>query len=554
MSDQYGPQSPYGQPPGAEPSGNQPGWQPQQPGSQSGYGQPQQAGQQQSGYGQQGAGQQQSGYGQQGAGQQQSGQPSYGQPNYGQPSYGQPDYGQSNPGPSGFGQPGAQGQDYGPPAQQAPYGSPAGPQWFGGSPDSNPGRKSRTPIVITVIAVVVALLAGGGIYLLSNRDAKTAGGQGSPQAAVNAMLLSLAQKDPVGVADQLDPAEASLFSDLNSELLAELKRLQVLSPSASANTLTGSKISATGLTYGSDPDQINDHVTVVKLTGGTVTVTTDITNLPLTDKVKSAAGDSLNRLKKQTKVYNIADQARKLGHPIRIAAVNRSGKWYPSLFYTAADLWAQQAKVANPTAADFIAPTGGTSPEDAMNKLLAASTSGDFNAIIGLLPPQEMGVMHDYGRLLTKQIPSGGRSTMGSAALSDAMWNVADVPGGKLVSLKTLTIKASGKTVTVARDAAANTLSIGVQGEPKVVLDKDSVVGFVNKSVLKSSSTRSLPPQVVAIIGREFQQLIGVGVVMTQDGGKWYASPVRSYAEILVKVLKGLEPGDTDYFLSLAKK
>lgn len=56
------------------------------------------------------------------------------------------------------------------------------------------------------------------------------------------------------------------------------------------------------------------------------------------------------------------------------------------------------------------------------------------------------------------------------------------------------------------------------------------------------------------IIGQEFQQLIGIGVVMTQEGGQWYASPVRSYAEVFVSLLKGLQPGDIDYFIALAKK
>lgn len=551
MSEHYGPQNPYGQAPGGG-QGNNPGWEPQNAPSPGGVGGPQ-------GYPPAGGWQphntgQQPGYGPQSYGQPQYGPPQgahqdsgaygrsgqdYGQQTYGQQTYGQQGYEQA---PGGYGQPPSM-QGHNP--QQSWV-----PQNGGGA-----GKKSRTPIIITAIAVVVALLAGGGIWYFGIRDTESAGGQGSPQAATDAMLLSLSQKDPVGVADQLDPAEASLFSDLNGEFLTELKRLQILSPSATATSLTGSKITVTGLTYGPDPDQINDHLTVVKLTGGTVTVTSDLSQLPLTDKIKNAAGRSLDKLKTQTRTYDIADQVRKVGHPIRIATVNRDGKWYPSLFYTAADYIAQETKVGNPTAADFIAPTGGSSPEDAMDKLLAASTSGNYEAVIGLLPPREMGVMHDYGRLLTKQIPSGGRSSLGGAQVSNATWDVTDVAGGKLVSIKTLTVQARDQSVTVVRDPAAASLTITATGQAPIVLTKETIASFINKELSGSrSSASSMDPQLVKIIGQEFEQLIGIGVVMTQDGGKWYISPVRSYGEVFVKVLKGLQPEDIDYFISLSKR
>ena len=360
MSEHHGPTSPYGQTPGQNP-GAQPGWQPQsQPdGGQPTYGQP--------------------AYGP--PGQPQYGTPQYGAPQYGapggqQPPYGQPPYGQPQHPQPQYGQPQYEQPQYGqPPAGQPPYGQPFGTQGPGLPTPSAPVKKSRTALMITVIAVVVAIVAGGSIYWFGIRDTKTAGGQASPQNAANAMLVSLSQKDPIGVADQLDPAEASLFSDLNGEFLTELKRLEILQPSASATSLTGSKITVTGLTYGAT-DQISDHEQVVTLTGGTVTVTSDPSQLPITDKIKNVAGTALAAAP-ETKTYKIADEVKKLGHPIRIATVNRDGKWYPSLFYTAADYWAQSEKIGNPTTADYIAPAGGSSPEDAMNQLLSAATSGD---------------------------------------------------------------------------------------------------------------------------------------------------------------------------------
>ena len=36
----------------------------------------------------------------------------------------------------------------------------------------------------------------------------------------------------------------------------------------------------------------------------------------------------------------------------------------------------------------------------------------------------------------------------------------------------------------------------------------------------------------------------------SQVDGKWYVSPVRSFSDIFVSLLKGLEPGDVDYLIS----
>ena len=53
---------------------------------------------------------------------------------------------------------------------------------------------------------------------------------------------------------------------------------------------------------------------------------------------------------------------------------------------------------------------------------------------------------------------------------------------------------------------------------------------------------------------REFVQVTGLGFTTVQVDGKWYVSPLRTYSGVLVSLLQGLQPGDIDYFISLAKK
>ncbi|WP_196073155.1 hypothetical protein [Nakamurella alba] len=526
MSDHYG-QPPYGGTPG----------QPQGPG---GYGQqgPGQYGQQGSGgYGQQGGGQygQQPGYGQQGPGQ------------YGQPQQGAGGYGQQ--GPSGYGQQGAggygqqPGQGYGQPQQG--YGQGAPGAGFGG-PAPEPPKKSRTPIIVTAVAVVVALLAGFGVWFFAIRDTQAAGGQESPQDAVNAMLVSVNSKDPIGIADQLDPVESALFADMTGDVLTELKRLEIFTNEATPENATGTTITVEGLTYGT-PQQINDHLSVVEVTGGTISYTSDPTKIPLTDKIKAAMGTTWSDAQPESDSVNIAEEIAAGREPFRIAAVQRDGKWYPSLFYSLADNWAQSEGLPNPTSQDAIAAIGSDSPESAMNALLAAGAKADMEQVIGLLDPTEMSVMHDYGKLLLQSADYPGPQDTG-VSFSDAQWQVDDTTGGKIVSLKALTVTYEGETVQITRDPAAATLTITANGQTQTI-DQNSVEALIRN--MMGGSQMAADPQLVDIIKREFQQVIGLGVVMTENGGKWYVSPVRSYLNIFTSLLKGLQPADVDYLISL---
>jgi hypothetical protein len=305
-------------------------------------------------------------------------------------------------------------------------------------------------------------------------------------------------------------------------------------------------VTTSGLTFNPNPVVINDHVSVVELTGGTVTIKSGSGTLPFSDKILQAFPQLKDTGKLDDTTINIADEVSKLGHPIRIATVDREGKWYVSLFYTAADNAAYEQnpsyKLGTP-----IPDSGGASPEDAMNTLLNRALAGDIAGVIGVLSPDEMGVLHDYGSLILDQ--AGSTKTGGSDLLSDVSWDVSDVTGGKKVSIKSLTINAGDQKYVIQRDAAAGSLTVQAPGQGTVNITKDNIDTWIGEN-----SDAKLPPQVMDIVKREFPQVIGLGVVMVQAGdGKWYVSPLRTYSDVFVSLLKGLDPADIDYFISLAQ-
>ncbi len=494
------------------------------------------------------------------------GQPGPGQPpppNFGgQPGPGQPpppNFGGQPTGPQPSGPQGWQPPQN--PTQAFPPSGPGGPgQPWNVQPPTTPQPSqpptNRKPIIITAIAVVVALVAAAAVWFFAFRDtntpASTASGESTPQESVTALFTTLSNSDPIGLADQLDPAEAALFTDLNTDIISELKRLNVLTSDASAEQLTGTKITVSGLTYAGDNEVINDHLQIVKLTGGTITVQSSPAELPLSDKIKDALGSEIDQVQPQSETVNIADQvAENGGEPFRIATVQRDGKWYVSLFYSVADNATHAAGLPNPTAADAIAAQGSASPEDAVNTLVEAASKGDLKTVIAVTPPDEMGALHDYGKLLLDQTDAGsleGDMQDLGFTIDDVTWDVTDVTGGKKVSIKTLDLTVDGQSISIERDPAAGSLTVSAPGQPAFTIDDTTIDTYL----AQIGDTADLDPQAVDIIKREFKQIIGLGLVTVEVDGKWFVSPVRSSGDVFVSLLKGLEPGDVEYLISLA--
>ncbi|MGJ6980309.1 hypothetical protein ACSDQ9_07230 [Aestuariimicrobium soli] len=226
------PQNPYGQPTPPPSGGGQPGNQPSatppqgQP-SSSGYDQPTQQLPPAEQYGQPHHGQGQNPQGQYGQGQQ------YGQPQQGQYGQGQ-QYGQAQQGQQ-YGQPQqgqyGQGQQYGQAQQgqygQAQYGQPQqggqyqGGQYQGGqyqgpgAPSGAPPKKSRTPLILGIVGVLVVAL----IVVFAIRGLTGRGQQADPPVSPSGTSAPPTSGDPSGSptesASTDEPTSAS--SDPSSE-------------------------------------------------------------------------------------------------------------------------------------------------------------------------------------------------------------------------------------------------------------------------------------------------------------------------------------------------
>ncbi len=129
----------------------------------------------------------------------------YGGDGYGQGAYGHP---QQHPQPPAYGYPysghGANGTPpYGPP----PF--PAQPQPYG--PPHQPGRDNRSTALLVVIALVVALAAGGSVYALmsgARGDDRAGGDPSTPAAPSTPHRTGDAGTGDAGATDDAPPTES----------------------------------------------------------------------------------------------------------------------------------------------------------------------------------------------------------------------------------------------------------------------------------------------------------------------------------------------------------
>ena len=196
------------------------------------------------------------------------------------------------PGQQGWQQDAGQGprptMAYGHDAQtQQPYGQPYGQQGYGqpgyAYPAAPPPEK-RTGLIVGSVVAVIALVAGVVATVWAISSGSVNAGSASPAEAADKLVSAIGQSDVAGVLTSLPPAESSLMTDLNQDIAKELKRLEIYKQDANPDTFSGLQIKAENLTWDPNPEQVNDHVAIMKLTGGKLTLTPDVKQFPLTDK------------------------------------------------------------------------------------------------------------------------------------------------------------------------------------------------------------------------------------------------------------------------------
>ena len=412
------------------------------------------------------------------------------------------------------------------------------------------------------LAAVAVLAAGGTATYVAFAAGST--GSGSPQAAVRQVLDDLHRSDLIGVLDDLAPGERAAFAGPVQDDIASLKRLGVLTSAADPSAVGGFSFSTTNLTFGRSV-VVNDHVQIVRITGGTVDLSADAAKFPLTQRILGLVSHGTPT---QSEHHTIT-------RPIRLAAENVGGHWYASLFYTEAD---HAAGYRVPTASDGIPAEGASSPAAAVETMARSLLGGNLRRALALISPDELGAVHDYGAMILRAAPGYRSVPVSISALDTATTGISG--GGERVTVKKVTLSYAGQQIGVAlangcaqvsagpvheRVCAATALSRFTQLFGAICSSgfgsgsaSTSLSGGVTTSIARSgrSNGSCAAPHLTSGQQRALRDLLtgftSLGIDTAQVGGSWYVTPVRTIADAGATLLAALQGDDIFQLASLA--
>jgi hypothetical protein len=391
--------------------------------------------------------------------------------------------------------------DWAPPTPPIPQ-----PPLLGEYAQPEPPRSSKRAKVAVAALSVAALLAGGGFAAIALTGASSDGGAGSPEEAVAALMGAIASEDSLGALDALAPAERNLVLDAFTDVPAELRRLGLWGEGGE----TWADVSFDGLTYATE--DLRDGVAIVEITGGVASVAYDWSKLPVGESiVEELLGGEMPT------GSGVESDPVPTDDPLRIAVVRRDGGWYVSAFTTIAEIARDEAGLELP--AEPIPALGSDTPEAAVTAMVDALASTDARAVIELLPPDEMAVLHDYGPLLIDEIEPSEALTVERLVLGEPSvdGDTARVPITELAG----SVELDGEVVAFEfADGCVRTEATDFDGEP----------------LISEQCNEDLARQAM--------------VTAVREDGEWYVSPVRSIVDAMVEALRASEPGEVEDALS----
>jgi hypothetical protein len=169
-----------------------------------------------------------------------------------------------------------------------------------------------------------------------------------------------------------------------------------------------------------------------------------------------------------------------------------------------------------------------------LRETVTALFDQDARRLVELAPPHELAVVHDLGPLL---VDSAGTPRPTGTRLVDLATTETAVDGGTALTIDRLVATdGQGGQFTVVRDG--DCLAVTAAGSPGRVCADD----------LARQGVATMPgvtdPAVSDVVTRAARAALALRVVVVDDGGQYYVSPVRTLAGVGVDVLHTLQPAD----------
>ena len=306
--------------------------------------------------------------------------------------------------------PGAPGPgEFGPPADPtSQYPTPTAPLTTG------PPRRRRSGAVVAAAIVGVVAIVGAGVFALTRIVGGDDGGASSPEAAGQALLAAVESEDALGVIDVLLPGERETLRGPLTDLVAELRRIEVLRDDADLGAIGGLDVQIEDEAVQVDDTNVDD-IADLTLTGR-ASASVDGEALPIGDLLTDNDADP-------SELTTEASEPEEFELPL--AAVRKDGRWYVSAFYTIAELARHDQDEVPDIPVEGIPAVGADSPEDAMDNMIDGIEALDLEGIIGSLNPNEFEALQRYAPLFIADAQADVDDSAAAISIDDPEYTVS---------------------------------------------------------------------------------------------------------------------------------
>jgi hypothetical protein len=402
---------------------------------------------------------------------------------------------------------------------------------------SAPGPSARTRRGALVAAVIGVLAIGAtGVFAATQLFGGDHGGAASPEELGQQVLDAIDDTDVLGLVDLLVPSERDVVRDPLTELLAELRRLQIVARPAGADGIEGVEFVVERASVRVQPTNVPD-ITNLRLTGD-VTVTVDGDRLPIGSLVSDNIGD-LERSELDTTTTEPFD--------VTLTSIELDGRWYVSLFFSIAEAARAEQSPPPDIPDQGIEPRGGSTPDGALDALLDGVEALDLSRVVAALNPGEAGALQRYGPMFLG-------AAQDELDLLSLQWDITE---------KAYTVTGSGSTRSASIDRLA--ISGRLEGTDfQLELDRGCVVVTSDDEQFDSCAPGDDEATLDGVIGespaaQELAELIREvfadhdqpGITIRQTDGQWYVSPLGTLFDQLLAGLRALEREDLERFIEL---
>jgi hypothetical protein len=390
-------------------------------------------------------------------------------------------------------------------------------------PRRGPGR------IIAALVAAVAVVAGG----LFAAGALTGGGN-TPEDAVRDLFAAIEREDVLGALAQLDPGERDAVEGSLEQLTAELNRLGILE-GASLAKIDGIDFRFDDLEYRTT--DVRDGLATVRVRGRSTSKVVG-RDLPLGEFVRELVGDEIDELDE-------VDSDDFTDEDDLFATVKRGDTWYVSIGYSVAESARRDADLSIRDLGDGVTPRGADTPEDAVRRFFGAFAELDVRGMIELLPPGEMSALHDYAGMFLSDAEASVEDLEGAFSLSFPGLELqahTDGDRSRVAVVKTGVEASFGEMSFRYEDGCAEVAMPG-GGEPVRVCNDDDPA-----KALEALGLGELQPPKLSFEDKRPD----LGFITVRVDGLWYVSPLRTWLDNGVAVVKLFERRDLealkDYF------